>query len=471
MTHSLVDFDSPRLGYGKVIIHDTSGHGIDKGVTAVVGPNGSGKTTLGTVLAKGRHAYGNRLTFAGDVPKSVMLTFTDIHSLSNMETQYFAQRMEATMNDYVPHVADVLGDRINDPEWKRLSGLLNLKDVADKKINFLSSGELRKLIIINALIAKPGLLVLDNPYIGLDPESRADFNSLLAALRAQGVSVVMLLCDDSEIPGFTDNVLVIDDCRITESLSFSEYKGRSAADNAVDRPFVLPARIGEGMKCKTAFAIHNGHVRYGDREIIRGLDWVVPQGSRWVLRGPNGSGKSLLLSMVCADHPQGYANDITLFDRRRGSGESIWDIKANIGFVSPEMQLFFRTQATAREVLAEGLRNSLDRYKPLDDNEKQTVGDWLALLGIEDIAGRHFNELSSGQQRLVLVGRALVRQPELLVLDEPLHGLDAHNKRLLLDIIDRLVTRNNSTLIFVTHYDNETPACISATKTITKLQP
>lgn len=162
----LIKFESQRLGYGKVVIGNTAGHAIGKGVTAVYGPNGSGKTTLGTILEKGRYAYGNRLIFKDPAMRVKMLSFTDIHSLSGMEVQYFAQRMESTMNELVPTVADILGERMADPRWVTLTASLALKDVADKKINYLSSGELRKLIIVNALLSDPSILVLDNPYIG-----------------------------------------------------------------------------------------------------------------------------------------------------------------------------------------------------------------------------------------------------------------------------------------------------------------
>lgn len=468
----LIGFESDRLGYGKVEIAVTKGYGIVKGVTAIAGRNGSGKTTLGTILEKGRYAYGNRLNFASDNLKSKMLSFSDIHSLSGMEAQYFTQRMESTMNDMVPTVAEILGDKINSPLWHNLISTLGLRDVADKKINYLSSGELRKLIIVNALLDKPGLLILDNPYIGLDAPSRQELDNMLLNLKEEGVSVVLLVCDDSDIPGFTDAVITLLDCRIEKMASFADHisqTDKSTPTTPEDIARLIPERPQKPtMEYGVAFEIRNGHVRYGNRQILEGVDWTVKKGEQWALTGPNGCGKSLLLSMVCADNPQAYANDITLFDHKRGSGESIWEIKDAIGYVSPEMQLFFKSNSNVKEIIAQGLRNSLNRYGKITRQESEEADKWLNLLRIGHLSERRFNELSAGEQRLVLVARAMIKQPELLVLDEPLHGLDAESKQLVRQIIDTTVTRNGTSLIFVTHYEEEIPEGVRHTKRLKK---
>jgi len=466
----LITFESQRLGYGKVVIENTAGFGIDEGISVIYGKNGSGKSTLGTILEKGRYAYGNRLKFAKPELTVKMLSFTDIHSLSGMEVQYFAQRMESTMNDLVPTVADILGKKIHDPQWQHLSHSLGLHDVSDKKINYLSSGELRKIIIVNALLSYPELLILDNPYIGLDAASRIELDSMLFNLVGNGISVVLLICDKEDIPGFTDSVILLENCRIISQKRLEEFRKDSETEGhsdkiiALDIPQRPPHKI---LDYETAFEIKDGHVRYGDRQILKNVDWCVRKGEQWALTGPNGCGKSLLLSMVCADNPQAYANDITLFDRKRGSGESIWDIKDAIGYVSPEMQLFFKSNSNVREIVAQGLRNSLNKYGRLSDEEIVEAELWLDLLGIYGVAERKFNELSAGEQRLVLVARAMIRQPELLVLDEPFHGLDAETKSRVRTIIDRIISRNATSLIFVTHYDVEIPEGVTHMKRLT----
>ena len=466
----LIEFESDRLGYGHVVLEGAKGLGVVNGVTAVIGRNGSGKTTFGTVLEKGRYAYGNRIKFNKEGTTVKMLSFTDIHSLSNMETQYFAQRMESTANDYVPDVATVLGKKAQTDDFDLLSEKLGLKNVKDKKINYLSSGELRKLIIINALLTKPGLLILDNPYIGLDAPSRKELNNMLEELKNEGISIVLLVCDKTDIPEFTDAVMTVEERRLSPATSLKDYLDNSPSkeENGNDEKFDLPERPTHKMKgdYEVAFEIRKGHVKYGDKQILKDVDWRINKGEQWALTGPNGCGKSLLLSMVCADNPQGYANDITLFDRRRGSGESIWEIKDNIGYVSPEMQLFFKSNSDVREIVVQGMRNSLNRYAKPTEKELAEADKWLELTGISHLADRKFNELSAGEQRLVLVARAMISQPELLVLDEPLHGLDAEAKLRVRSLIDQMVTRNGTALIFVTHYKAEIPSSVTHIKSL-----
>lgn len=470
----IVSFDSERLGYGSVVLGNPVKAGIPAGVTVVLGANGSGKTTLGTILEKGRYAYGNRLTFTPDKMKVKMLSFTDIHSLSGMEVQYYEQRLEATMNDMVPTVAEIMGEKVDSEAWRGLTATLGLRDVVDKRINYLSSGELRKLLLINALIDMPDLLVLDNPYIGLDAASRVEFDDTIRAIERRGVSVVMLLCDGADMPDYTGAVLTMEDCVITSVVTEPDVIASMRKDEGVVtfNADEIPAASFSGGKMAdhdVTFEIKSGHVRYGAREILRDMDWCVRHGECWTLTGPNGSGKSLLLSLICADNPQAYANDITLFDRKRGSGESIWEIKDCIGYVSPEMQLYFRSTSPVLEIVVQGMRNSLNKFKAPTDSEKDEARGWLRLLDIQYLEERRFAELSAGEQRLVLVARALIKQPPLLVLDEPLHGLDRYRKQRVKDIIDALVARNGSSLIFVTHYTSEIPSCVTHTKTLVKL--
>lgn len=461
----LIEFESDRLGYGKVELLNPHHSGIPYGLTAIIGRNGAGKTTLGRVLEKGRYAYGNRLKFSAPGMKVKMISFTDIHALSGMEAQYFAQRMESTMNDMVPSVRDILRDKINSPLFSKFCDSMNLKNVADKKINFLSSGELRKLIIINALLDSPDLMILDNPYIGLDAPSRSELNETFRLLRDMGKGIVLLVCNFSEIPDFADHYIRIENKIIGIPSKFPE-------DNAdiphfADESIVLPDRIVSGISdFDIAFKITDGHISYGNLKILSKFNWTVKKGERWILTGPNGSGKSLLLSMICADNPQGYANDITLFDMERGKGESIWEIKDNIGYVSPEMQLFFKSNSNVRDIIIQGMRSSLNRYVKPSDEEIAIAGQWMNVMGIQNIADRLFQNLSDGEQRLVHVARALIKQPQLLVLDEPLHGLDAVNKQMVMRIINQMASKNNMTMIFVTHYTDETPDCITNKMTL-----
>lgn len=466
MEDMIVRFESDRLGYGQVVLDSSSGGGIPAGATAVVGRNGCGKSTLGNVIAKGRYAYGNRLGFKEGISRIKMLTFTDIHSFTGIDVQSFQQRMEATANDYVPTVGEIFNKKLDNKEWQNYSQAFRLKDIEKKKINYLSSGELRKLLIINALCEMPDLLILDNPYIGLDTESRRDFDDAMKLLRERGMSVVFLLCDEKDVPDYVDYVIEMEDCRIGYPVSADLADLADSADG--DDGAALPERNKPRMyeDCKVVFSIKDGHARYGDKIIFEGFNWTVRRGECWSLHGANGSGKSLLLSMVCADNPQGYANDITLFDRKRGSGESIWEIKDAIGYVCPEMQLYFKSNDPVREIIIQGMRNSLNRYRKSTTEELEVATQWMKALDILHLAERKFNELSSGEQRIVMLARALVKQPELMVLDEPLHGLDSENKRRIMKIITELAEKNGSTLIYVSHYATEVPEFVKQYKEI-----
>jgi molybdate transport system ATP-binding protein len=194
----------------------------------------------------------------------------------------------------------------------------------------------------------------------------------------------------------------------------------------------------------------------------------VKNGERWALTGQNGSGKSTLLSLVCADNPQSYACDITLFDRPRGSGESIWDIKKHIGYVSPEMHRSYKRNLPAIRIVASGLMDSIGLYAIPKAEDYAKCRWWLDIFGIGELADRPFLTLSSGEQRLVLLARAFVKDPQLLILDEPLHGLDLWNRRLAKDVIETFCQRRNKTMIMVTHYQTELPNNITHQKVLAR---
>ena len=205
---------------------------------------------------------------------------------------------------------------------------------------------------------------------------------------------------------------------------------------------------------------NNVSIRYGSRTILKNLTWTVNQGERWALSGQNGSGKSTLLSLVCADNPQRYACDITLFGHKRGSGNSIWDIKKHIGYVSPEMHRSYRQDIPAIRIVASGLQDTIGLYAKPKEAEYDICRQWMDVFGIGHLAERTFLKMSSGEQRLVLLARAFVKDPDLLILDEPLHGLDNYNRRLVNDVIETFCQRPDKTLIFVTHYQEELPSVI-----------
>ena len=202
-------------------------------------------------------------------------------------------------------------------------------------------------------------------------------------------------------------------------------------------------------------------IRYDTRTILSHLSWTVREGERWAITGQNGAGKSTLLSLVCADNPQAYACNFEIFGHRRGTGESIWDIKRHIGYVSPEMHRSYQKNITALEAVASGLFDTVGLYMHPDREQLQTSLNWMRVFGIEGLAERPYLRLSSGEQRLCLLARAFVKDPELLILDEPMHGLDPGRCHQVKQIIVRFMTREHKTLLMVSHYPSEFPMSIT----------
>ncbi|MBQ9076676.1 MAG: ATP-binding cassette domain-containing protein [Muribaculaceae bacterium] len=475
METPLITLHSDTLHYMDVVLSNPHHVSIPSGVTVIIGANGSGKTTLGKIIEKGWNIRTNRISAVRDRMSIKSIEFSDIHSLAGFSVSYYQQRFEAMMNDDVPTVAALMGDRAGSARWKQLCNRLDLRDVDNKKVNYLSSGELRKLLLVNLLFELPDLLIIDNPYIGLDSASRLLLDETVGHIASQGVSVIMLLCNPADIPAFTDTVIPMHG----RSIGIPQYRSGSVEelrqsvgclfDYAVDIDSLPRPGVPQDNDFDVAFSLNGCNVRYGDREILRDVSWTVRAGECWALAGPNGSGKSTLLSLVHADNPQGYSNDIVLFDRRRGTGESIWDIKRRIGYISPEMHLYFNGLGSVLSIIAQGLNDTVGDYVMLRDSQIAKAKEWMEALHIGHLAERRFNTLSSGEQRLVLLARTFIRHPRLLILDEPLHGLDAARKRSVRAIINGLVARERITLIYVTHYLPEVPDCVTRTKTLHRI--
>ena len=471
----LLHTSAERLSCGAVTL--IAPHGLTllkQKVYAVVGKNGSGKTTLADVLAKGRTSERNGITTYKDKDFRVRrIEFSDIHSLSGCKDSYYQQRFEATMNEDIPTVAELLEGRISRERWTLLSNRLSLHDIEEKKINYLSSGELRKFLVVSQLAELPDLLILDNPYIGLDTPSRTLLNDLLQSLTTEGVTVMLLLCNPKDIPPFTYGTIAMRELTIGEVVTGDKMRMRDSVESLFDERQI--AMLPEGTTAdethfSVSFRLKDCRVAYGATTILEHVDWEVKRGEKWALLGENGAGKSMLLSLVCADNPQSYSNDITIFDRRRGTGESIWDIKKRIGYLSPEMHLYFREAKDTLEVVASGLREIAGFFAPISKEQLQKAQSWMDAFGISHLGRRRFPTLSSGEQRLVLLVRTLIKRPPLLVLDEPLHGLDKTAKAMALDAIERIAEADGTTLIYVTHYEEEIPPCVNRRKILKKLK-
>ena len=421
-------------------------------ITAIAGRNGSGKTLYIDQLRK---------QLASD--KVRYIAFTDSYGV-NVDGQYYLQ-LRWNQHD-IDHETPTVGDHLQrayllageDTEERRaqrdqLYQLFHMDEFLDKYIITLSSGELRKFQLTKTLFANPKLLIMDNPFIGLDAETRDQLRDLLKLLAVErDMEIMLVMSKTDDIPSFVDEVKWIG----TQETVPPHVLSPSQQEAILSLPYT-----DNDYDCQHVIDMKNVCIRYGERTILKDLNWTVCNGERWALSGQNGSGKSTLLSLVCADNPQSYACDITLFDRPRGSGESIWDIKKHIGYVSPEMHRSYKRNLPAIRIVASGLMDSIGLYAIPDPQDYDKCRWWLDIFGIGHLADKPFLQLSSGEQRLVLLARAFVKDPQLLILDEPLHGLDLWNRRLTKDIIETFCQRRGKTLIMVTHYQEELPNIIT----------
>ena len=407
---------------------------------ALVGENASGKSRLASA-------------FAGRVGARY-ITFRDSYGSYGDRNFFMQQRWNLfTLEGDPPSAGEALRQdaaESKDPEAalrrvQELTALFSMEPLLDKPLVTLSSGELRKYQLTRALLGGPEILVVDNPYIGLDPRTRALLTELLTALSAS-TTIVLVLSRPAEIPPFITHVIPVADGKAGEKVPREAYLDS-----------VLPPAV---------IRLRNVTIRYGERVILDSLNWTVREGEHWALTGANGSGKSTLLSLICADNPQAYAHDIELFGRARGSGETIWDIKRRIGFVSPELHRAFQLDAPALNIVTSGHFDTEGLFRRPNDDQRESARRWMEEFGIGHLADKPFLRISSGEQRLCLVARAFVKDPPLYILDEPLQGLDEPHRRHAKTLIDRYCGAPGKTLVMVTHYPEEYPGCIDHSLTL-----
>ena len=345
---------------------------------------------------------------------------------------------------------------------------LKLNRLRGRSIRALSTGEMRKLQIARILLRAPEVLILDEPFDGLDQTSRKDLTQIIVGLMDNQRTVILVTHRQREISSHITHVMAIRDGQVVfqgtrlEFFKSGQLKRLYARDKAPrlslpisgDQP--LPSFEG---KAHILIDMKNVTVQYGDTVVLDNVNWTMQAGQNWVLLGPNGSGKTTLLNLICGDNLQAYANNIRLFGKQRGSGESIWEIKERIGMISSEFQIRYRKNMSALDVVLSGYFDSVGLYRSASSPQRQAACQWLADLGINDMSDRLFNRLSYGEQRMVLIARAMVKIPQILILDEPYQGLDRTNRRRILAAIDIIGQLPCTSLIYVTHYPDEIPAC------------
>ena len=423
----------------------------------ITGSNGSGKSALAAILA----GY-------GDIQSGVINNAPNTVGLVSFEAQaelIAAERRkdDADIMDVITEgtpVHDIINAVVTDHDAAdKLITKLGLTPLLDRAFRKLSTGETRKVMLVRALCCHPALLILDEPFEGLDVDSLAALQAHLAEV-VDTTPIIMILNRLDQCPDYITHVAYMHHGELQQTVSRSDNDAYDAllqllhlktTDLSIppaDPDFTLPKLDAT----KPLVKLFSATIRYSEAVIFDNLDWTINAGEHWQLTGPNGSGKTALLSLITGDHPQCYVNDINVFGFKRGSGESIWQIKQFIGYVSTALQWEYTVGTSLRNVIISGFYDSIGLYSKYTDNQKNIANQWLQVLGMADRADNTFTSQSYGDQRLLLIARAMVKHPPLLILDEPCLGLDDMNRHRVLALIEIICARSTTTVLYVNHH-------------------
>jgi len=465
---------------------------------AVLGPNNSGKSLLALALCgkvpllRGdvHHHFGHRAQSPDTVPEqSIALLSPQIQrELATSESSFYQSRWHSGVSEGRRTVAQFLSqasvEEINpfqldapqgDPHRfrqnrRRFTRWLGVEPLFRRKLAALSNGEQRRVLLVHTLLRSPQLLILDDPFGGLDRATRARLQTVMRRLMRAGLPVLPITNRPDELPPQTTHLLLVQNHRIiAQGTKRAVLKHPLARELAASLSFLGAAKRSEaGSSAQTrenpsAPLVELSHVtvRLGNQRILDDITWAMRPGENWALVGPNGSGKSTLLSLIQGDNPQAYALDIRLFGRKPESTQTHWRLRRRIGWLSPELHLHYPEGWSCLNVVCSGFFNTVGLYEPCASRQRAAARNWLRRFGLARHAASSFGELSLGDQRLVLLARAMVKKPKLLVLDEPCQGLDAAHRQTILATVDKVIRQTRACLIFVTHHANEMPACIT----------
>jgi len=487
MNTALLSIDHATLKLGNTNVFSDLNFTVNQGENwALIGESGSGKSALLQIIAgklhisagsihyyfheeylKEHHSSDAHLTF------HKLIGFVEprhhFRNLSNTSDFYYQQRYNSSDSEDALTVEEYLGSIKHYSEtpgyWDlpRVMQRLNLEVLKTKQLIKLSNGETKRLLIAAALIKNPVILLLDNPLTGLDVQTRTEFNRIITDINSSGITVVMAT-SPFEIPDTITHIAVLKNGVIAQQVPAKDFDASSFTKidkgNLDLNELSALLNINPIPPYEWVVRMNNVNITYGEKEILKNVDWQIRQGDRWALLGPNGAGKSTLLSLVNADNPQAYANDIILFDRKRGTGESIWDIKNKTGFVSPELYQYFPTDNSCLQVIESGFYDTMGLFRQSDPKKSAIALRWMKALEIDRYARVLLKNIPASAQRLCLLARALIKNPTLLIFDEPCQGMDLHQQLHFKMLVDTICELSNVTLIYVTHYQNEIPESV-----------
>lgn len=447
----------------------------------ITGASGSGKTTLARLLSGDLHPT-HGVIRRNESMSVVFVSQQDRFIASaGLRTTYYGQRYESANEEGIPTVQEFITRRVPDLQEEAFAEVmeeLEIEYLRERRILSLSNGERKRVQLAVASLQKPDWLILDQPFVGLDVHARETLSSILEKQKRKGLTL-LIVSGPALIPAFTDFVVEMNDGKAKPAVYAKDYVHFNET-NPLENPFnleVLRELSEERKSYRQVVRMKNVQVAYGGKKVLDTIDWEVNTGDRWVLSGRNGAGKTTLLSLITADNPQGYSNDLVLFDRRRGSGETVWEIKNKIGFVSPELHLYFLrhrgiykpasgselsyNSLTCADVVLSGFKDEVGFNTTYSKVQLAKAQKWLGMLGMKNLEKASFLHASLGEQRTILLARALVKSPDLLILDEPCQGLDSEHTERFIYLLDEICRNDPTTLIYVTHRKEEIPGCVT----------
>jgi molybdate transport system ATP-binding protein len=318
-----------------------------------------------------------------------------------------------------------------------------------QNLQSMSSGERKRALLTYLLEDQPDYLVLDNPFDNLDAPFQRSFREMLQQL-SPAITMILIISRSEDVLPFITNYSYLNG----QELQPVKAPGGQAVSRILPPLFtgaIPPAPEANEPATDPLVELRNVSVTYSDKPIVNGIYWTIRPGEFWQLSGRNGSGKTTLLSMITGDNPKGYGQELYLFGTRKGSGESVWDVKRKIGYFTPAMVDRFRGYHSLENMLISGLTDSIGLYLRPTESQLRVAGDWLVLLGMEGDRHTYFHDLEMGLQRLVMCARAMVKHPPLLILDEPTAGLDDQSASLVVSLVNKLGRESNTAIVFVSH--------------------
>ncbi len=485
MTQSLIQINDAKVLFkGQAIFENLNFNWESEQNWAIVGESGEQLTAFletirgNTVISSGEisrffaTAYLAEKSTAGEVHSfrdliSYVSQKYEFKNRSNLQNFYFQQRFNSSESEAAATVREILEEiqpKVQGP-WtlNKVSRLLQLTHLLDKSILKLSNGETRRLALAKGLMNQPKLYLMDQPMTGLDVKSRANFGRILTEIIQSGIRVLMT-ASAGEIPEGISHVGYIHPSGSMKTFlveDFQKFHPMTKPVHAFDWKLLETLLPPFEHQIAVPVWLNAVTIKYGQKEILSNLSWKIEAGERWLLKGKNGAGKSTLISLLIGENPQAYSQDIWLFGRKRGTGESIWDVKRPIGFVAPELVRFFPLNQTCRKVILSGLFDTMGLFRKVSEKQEKLAAQWMQLFKLGEVGERPLNRLSLAQQRWTLLARALIKNPELLILDEAAQGMDEYQRILFKETIQKICEFTSITLIYVSHYEEDVPSSIN----------